>query len=180
MTVTRKNENSRNISLNIPFYITTNQLPNFRHARSVMTRLKQFDTRTLPSSMMEIGVASYFEKNAMLHLHWIAKMIDQHRHLITPGELFYEAGTHREDTVLDEARRDELAIMRQFRIHRDTPGLPLPMQPGTVHQVSSDKMVDRIFLNTDCKIFLAIVHIVTVSSNVRLCAFRRTMMLLSV
>ena len=79
MTVTRKNENSRNIVLNIPFYITTNMLPRFRHEGSVMTRLKKFDTDSLPSSMMEIG---YFEKDAMMHLHWIGTQIDQHRNLI--------------------------------------------------------------------------------------------------
>ena len=81
MTVTRKNENSRNIILDIPFYLTTNMLPRFRHEGSVMTRLKKFDTVSLPSSIMEVGVAGYFE-NALMHLHWKGTQIDLHRDLI--------------------------------------------------------------------------------------------------
>ena len=136
MTVTRKNENSRNIVLDIPFYITTNLLPRFRHEGSVMTRLKKFDTVSLPSSMMEIGVAGYFEKNAMMHLHWIGKQIDLHRALIPVDELFYEAGHHTEVSEVDQARKKELRRLRDIRLYAGTPGLHLAIESGEVHEVS--------------------------------------------
>ena len=77
---------------------------------------------------MEIGVANYFEANAMMHLHRIANMIDRHRSMLDKEELFYETGSHTVVSVLDEARKQKLLRMRRVRMHANTPGLFFPIE----------------------------------------------------
>ena len=112
--MTKKNENSRQVSLEVPFYITTNLLPQFRHAQSILTRLKCFDTATLP--VRQAGVAAHLQRHAMEHLHWMATIINANRDCIDSKELFYESGTSRQVSVVDLARRDELALMRRGQV----------------------------------------------------------------
>ena len=134
ITVTKKNENSRVISLEIPFYITTNMLPQFRHANSVMTRLDTYDTVTLPSTLRRTGVAAFFQENAFEHVHWMALFIEQHRHLINPDELFYEQGTARRITVVDAAREEKKGRLRNMRMYDTTLGIDRTAEPELIHQ----------------------------------------------
>ena len=136
ITVTRKNENSRLISLDIPFYITTNLIPQFRHANSVMTRLATYNTTTLPNWLRkDWSVANYFVEHAMEHAHWMALQIDNNRHLIPSGELFYEAGTERRRTSVDVARESSRMRLRTSRLYRTTLGVDRALPENTVHQV---------------------------------------------
>ena len=136
ITVTRKNENSRLISLDIPFYITTNAMPQFRHASSVMTRLATFNTVTLPKWLMKTwSVANYFVEHAMEHAHWMALEIDNNRHLIPSGELFYEGGTERRRTSVDVAREKARMRIRTSRMYGTTMGLHRALPMDAVHEV---------------------------------------------
>ena len=67
VTISRKNENSVNISLDCPIYITTNLLPQFQHAASVMTRLAVYQTTSLPKWLRKHGVNVHI-CTSVLHL----------------------------------------------------------------------------------------------------------------
>ena len=159
ITITRKNENSRNLSLDIPFYITTNMLPQFQHAKSVMTRLASFDTTTLPSWLMRHGVAKYFLDTAMEHLHWMAMYIDENVHLVNSEELFYEQGTEKALTPLDIAREEKKQRLRTTRMYNLIPGLEESHPQDRIHQVSVTinvcfticiKLIIKIFAHSYC------------------------------
>ena len=101
-----------------------------------MTRLATFNTVTLPSWLMKTwSVANYFVEHAMEHAHWMTIEINNNRHLIPSGELFYEAGTERRRTTVDVAREKARMRLRTARMYRTTMGVVRALPMDTVHGV---------------------------------------------
>ena len=130
--------------LNVPFYITTNLLPQFRHASSVLTRLRCFNTKTLPSK--QPGVAAHLKKHAMEHLHWMALLINENIDIINKDELFYESGTAQELSYVDKIRKDEMALMRTGTMLEMTAGLNEVGSAEDLYQVSNDS--DQLWIGS--------------------------------
>ena len=79
----------RRIVNNSPFYITTNDLPDFvKDDENVKRRIQVFDTTSLPRTLP--GVDRWIYDNAMDCVAWIASELNTNRHLIPEEELWYE------------------------------------------------------------------------------------------
>ena len=74
---------------NSPFYITTNDVPNFRKEdESIKRRIRIFHTTSLPNTIP--GIDSWIFDHAMDCIVWTAEEIHQHRDLICHEEFWYE------------------------------------------------------------------------------------------
>ena len=77
------------INNNSPFYISTNNVPDFgEEDDNVKRRIRVFNTSSLPNTIP--GIDSWIHDNAMDCIVWVAKEIDQHRHMIPYDELWHE------------------------------------------------------------------------------------------
>ena len=100
-----------------------------------MTRLDVYETVTIPTSQMKLGAAEHFETHAMEHLHWMCLQVDSHRHLVRRGELFYERGTEKTKTPVEEARLRRTALLRGQRLFPHCLGIGEMNDPYTIHGV---------------------------------------------
>ena len=130
--VIKKNVDQLKITVDCPIYVTTNLLPHFRHAASIMTRLDRFDTKSL--SVRTPGVGAHFRSHAMEHLHWIALQIDMNRHMIKAQELFYELNVDEEPSRLERARQEEITKIKTST-HIIVPGISSPYDENAVPEV---------------------------------------------
>ena len=79
----------RTVLNNSPYYITTNNLPNFgKEDENVQRRIEVFETKPLPRALP--GIDRWIYDNAMDCIAWIASEIEKYRHYIDPNELWYE------------------------------------------------------------------------------------------
>ena len=99
-----------------------------------MTRLKCFDTVTLPNRRP--GVAAHMQEHAMEHLHWMADFINDHRDSVDPKELFYEGGATHNVCTLKIARDREMDLLRQGRLNAMVPGISPVGNSDDMYQVS--------------------------------------------
>ena len=100
-----------------------------------MTRLDLYETVTIPSWLMKLGAAEHFQAHAMEHLHWMCLEVDSHRDLVRRGELFYERGTEKPQTPLEQARLHRRALLRGQRVFAHCPGIEEMDAPDTIHEV---------------------------------------------
>ena len=90
----------RTIMNNSPFYITTNEVPNFGNdEENVKRRIAVFETKSLPQTIP--GAYRWMYDHAMDCLVWLASEIDAYRELIEPEELWYEEDANHEQVVID-------------------------------------------------------------------------------
>ena len=80
----------RTVLNNSPYYITTNNLPNFgkEEDENVQRRIEVFRTKSLPQTLP--GIDRWIYDHAMDCIAWIASEIDKYRDQIDPNELWYE------------------------------------------------------------------------------------------
>ena len=84
-----KHQTGKCIINNSPFYITTNDVPNFGNEdENVKRRIIAFETKSLPETRP--GIDKWLCKNAMDCIVWTAEEIEHHRSLIDSDELWYE------------------------------------------------------------------------------------------
>ena len=77
------------VNKNSPFYISTNNVPDFgEEDENVKRPIRVFNTSSLPNTIP--GIDSWIHDNAMDCIAWVAKEIDQHRNLIPTDELWHE------------------------------------------------------------------------------------------
>jgi hypothetical protein len=89
MVTSVKHGPPRCVNNNSPFYITTNNVPDFRKEdENVKRRIRIFQTTSLPNTIP--GIDSWIFDHAMDCIAWTAEEIHQHRHLICHEELWYE------------------------------------------------------------------------------------------
>jgi hypothetical protein len=97
MVTAVKHAAPRCVNNNSPFYITTNDVPNFGEDENVKRRVEIYRTTSLPS--VYPGVDRWLYDNAMHCIAWIANELNDHRHLIPPEELWYEEGNGRRNVI---------------------------------------------------------------------------------
>ena len=91
MVTAVKHGQPRCVNCYSPFYITANNLPDFRtENENVQRRIQVFNTTSLP--VTHPNVDRWIYDNAMHCIAWVADQINEHRHLIDPQELWYEEG----------------------------------------------------------------------------------------
>ena len=79
----------KQINCHSPFYITTNNVPDFRDENeNVERRIHVFNTSSL--STITPGIDQWIFNNAMDCVAWIAHKLNSHRDLIPPEERWYE------------------------------------------------------------------------------------------
>ncbi|CAB4005760.1 Hypothetical predicted protein [Paramuricea clavata] len=89
MVTSVKHGPPRCVNNNSPFYITTNNVPDFRKEdENVKRRIRIFQTTSLPNTIP--GIDSWIFDHAMDCIAWTAEEIHQHRDLICHEELWYE------------------------------------------------------------------------------------------
>ena len=89
MVTSVKHGPPRCVNNNSPFYITTNNVPDFRKEdENVKRRIRIFQTASLPKTIP--GIDSWIFDHAMDCIAWTAEEIHQHRDLICHEELWYE------------------------------------------------------------------------------------------
>ena len=77
------------VNNNNPFYISTNNVPDFgEEDDNVKRRIRVFNTSSLPNTIP--GIDSWIHDNAMDCIVWVTKEIDQHRDMIPTDELWHE------------------------------------------------------------------------------------------
>ena len=75
---------------NSPYYITTNNLPNFgEEDDNVQRRIEVFTTKSLPQTLT--GIDRWIYDHAMDCIAWTASEIDKYQHEIDPSEMWYQA-----------------------------------------------------------------------------------------
>jgi hypothetical protein len=79
----------RTILNNSPYYITTNEVPDFgKDDENVKRRIAIFTTTSLPRT--RTGIDRWIYDHAMDCVAWIANEINNNRHLLPQDELWYE------------------------------------------------------------------------------------------
>ena len=79
----------RQVNNNSPFYITTNQVPDFgQEDENVKRRITIFNTTSLPEPIS--GIDRWIYDNAMHCIAWAADEIQEHRNLISEDEIWFE------------------------------------------------------------------------------------------
>ena len=77
------------VNNNSPFYISTNNVPDFgEEDDNVKRRIRVFNTSSLPNTTP--GIDSWIHDHAMDCIVWVAKEIDEHRDMIPHDELWHE------------------------------------------------------------------------------------------
>lgn len=104
MVTAVKHSNPRCLVNNSPFYITTNEVPNFgKEDENVKRRVVIFQTKSLPATVA--GVDKWIYDHAMDCIAWIAEEINKNVHLVDKEELWYE---QRETTTVQNRTGMEL------------------------------------------------------------------------
>ena len=89
MVTAVKHSQPRRVNSHSPFYITTNQVPDFgAEAENVERRIHIFPTQSLPTPTP--GIDQWLFENAMHCIAWMADQINTHRDFIPAAELWYE------------------------------------------------------------------------------------------
>ena len=101
-----------------------------------MTRLKVFETKTLPPALKRDNVAAFFKANAMEHLHWMAVQINTNKDLVERAELFYEHRAVKVESCVETARRKELALLRTGALTPIDKRLARSVDADKVHEVT--------------------------------------------
>ena len=84
-----KHQTGRCIINNSPFYITTNDVPNFGNGdENVKRRIITFETKSLPET--RTGTDKWLCKNAIDRIVWTTEEIEHLQSLIDSDELWYE------------------------------------------------------------------------------------------
>ena len=90
ITTAVKHQQPRSFFNNCPFYITTNEVPDFGkdEQENVLRRVTVYETQSLPE--VNIGADKWIFENAMDCLVWIAEEINQNLQLVDVDERWYE------------------------------------------------------------------------------------------
>ena len=89
MVTAVKHSQPRCLNYHSPFYITTNNVPDFGTENENVERcIHLFTTSSLPTPTS--GIDQWLFDNAMHCIAWMADEINSHRSLIPPAELWYE------------------------------------------------------------------------------------------
>ena len=143
MVTAVKSKEQRIVSNKVPFYITTNNLPDFgEEEENVKRRLAIFKTKSLPKT--EPGVDQWLENNAMECIAWMAKEINRSRHLIEKNELFYE----QEPRLMDdnsESNQDCLKQVKEISLTNNDPfDNPSQQGPKLIHKFFEEGASDLV------------------------------------
>ena len=88
VAVSRKYSDSRNINLSVPYFITTNDLPDYgKFNDSVLLRLYIVNAQSLPSLVS--GMMEWYEENAFECILWAVNQVERYKFYIEPEELRY-------------------------------------------------------------------------------------------
>ncbi|CAB3995433.1 sperm receptor for egg jelly-like [Paramuricea clavata] len=98
MVTAVKHGEPRRVMNNSPYYITTNNVPDFRDENeNVERRIQVFNTTSLPSTTP--GIDRWIYDNAMDCIVWIAEQLEAHYQHIAKDELWYEPTVTRNLTI---------------------------------------------------------------------------------
>jgi hypothetical protein len=98
MVTAVKHGEPRRVMNNSPYYITTNNVPDFRDENeNVERRIQVFNTTSLPSTTP--GIDRWIYDNAMDCIVWIAEELEAHYQHIAKDELWYEPTVSRNLTI---------------------------------------------------------------------------------
>jgi len=90
ITTAVKHQQPRSFFNNCPFYITTNEIPDFGkdEQENVLRRVTVYETQSLPE--VNIGADKWIFENAMDCLIWMAEEINENLQLVDVNERWYE------------------------------------------------------------------------------------------
>ena len=142
MVTAVKSKEQRLLNNNVPFYITTNNLPDFGiEAENVNRRLAIFETRSLPRT--EPGVNDWLKNNAMECIAWMASEINRNRHLIEKEELFYEKEP-RTETETNNTSQHNLEKIREVSLVDNEDDPPVQRAPRDLHNCFEEAAMDLV------------------------------------
>ena len=131
MVTAVKSKEQRVLCNKVPFYITTNNVPDFgEEDANVKRRLAIFETRSLPST--EPDIDEWLKNNAMECIAWMAGQINRHRDLIEPNELFYEKEP-RLQASLPETRKTTLSRIKEVSLLEKEEEMLVQREPCQMH-----------------------------------------------
>ena len=122
---------------NSPFYITTNEVPDFGDDDdNVKRRIAIFETTTLPTTIK--GADKWIYDNAMDCLVWLANEVSSLRTHIDADELWYEPTSGREEMTIPNNQGtklfDAVAIARITNEDLDDANTPEVKPTSVVHE----------------------------------------------
>ena len=89
MVMSRKHQLPKYVNNNSPFYITTNNIPDFGDEdENVKRRIQVFQMTLLPNPIA--GIEYWIHEHAMDCIVWAANQITKHHDVISKEELWYE------------------------------------------------------------------------------------------
>ena len=90
ITTAVKHQQPRSFFNNCPFYITTNEVPDFGQGEqeNVLRRVAVYATQSLPE--VNIGADKWIFDNAMDCVAWMAEQINENLQLVDANEIWYE------------------------------------------------------------------------------------------
>ena len=98
MVTAVKHDKPRRVINNSPYYITTNNVPNFgEEEANVQRRIQVFITKSLPCQIP--GIDCWIYDHAMDCIAWILDELHRHYHHISKDELWYEPNVTRRLTM---------------------------------------------------------------------------------
>ena len=84
-----KHQSPKTLINKAPFYITTNELPNFGSEHdNVMRRVEAFKTQSLPSTLLNVN--EWLRRNSMHCIVWAAQEIEQLLDFLNEEDRWYE------------------------------------------------------------------------------------------
>ena len=107
-----KHKTAKCIRNKAPFYITTNQLPNFGSEDiNVQRRIVYFKTSSLQNTCTNAD--KWMKANCMHCIAWLISEIEKYKKFVDPDELWYEQNEHVEQSDTELFHLDEIKILKE-------------------------------------------------------------------